>query len=111
VKFGLMVEAITQIANILSFFPEMHQAIILGSRATGNYKTGSDVDIALKGESIAHEIVTQIKYQLSEESKMPYFFDVTDYDKLKNEDLIIHIDRCGKFFFRDHKDLRGFQNL
>jgi len=72
-KFGLMVEAITQIANIISFFPEMHRAIIFGSRAIGNYKTGSDADIALKGETITHEIVTQIKYQLSEKTTIPYF--------------------------------------
>jgi hypothetical protein len=27
---------------------------------------------------------------------MPYFFDVVDYDKLRNEDLIVYIDQSGK---------------
>jgi predicted nucleotidyltransferase len=95
-KFGLKVEDIKQISDIISSVPEVHQAIIFGSRAMGNYKIGSDVDIAIKGEKITHEIVTEIKYRLNEETTMPYFFDVVDYDKLQNEELITHIDQFGK---------------
>jgi predicted nucleotidyltransferase len=106
-KFGLKAKDIKQISNIISSFPEVHQTLIFGSRAMGNYKTGSDVDIALKGETITHEIVTQIKYQLNEETTMPYFFDVVDYGRLKNEDLKTHIDQFGKALI----DLKGFENL
>jgi predicted nucleotidyltransferase len=98
-RFGLKTENIKQISNIVSSFTEVQQAIIFGSRAMGNYKNGSDVDIALKGENITYEIVTQIKYQLNEETTMPYFFDVVDYDRLKNEDLKTHIDQFGKALF------------
>lgn len=100
-KFGLKAEDIKQITDIIITFPEVHQAIIFGSRAMGNYKNGSDVDIALKGKNITHEIVTEIKYQLNEETPMPYFFDVVDYDRLKNEDLITHIDQFGKVLFTE----------
>lgn len=98
-KFGLMVEAITQIANLISFFPEMHRAIIFGSRAMGNFKSGSDVDIALKDENITPEIVTEINYRLNEETSMPYFLDVAAYDELQNQNLIVHIDQFGKTLF------------
>jgi len=30
---------------------------------------------------------------------MPYFFDVVDYDRLKIEDLIAHIDQFGEALF------------
>jgi predicted nucleotidyltransferase len=61
-KIELKTEDIKQITDIVYTFPEVHQAIIFGSRALGNYKNGSDVDIALKGKNITHEIVTGIKY-------------------------------------------------
>lgn len=98
-KFGLSAEDIQQISDIILCFPEVYQAIIFGSRAMGNYKNGSDVDIALKGKNISHEIITEIKYRLNEETPMPYFFDVVDYDELQNKELLIHIDQFGKIFF------------
>lgn len=107
-KFGLKEADIKQISAIINSFKEVYQAIIFGSRSMGNYKTGSDVDIALKGENITHEIVTQIKYQLNEETTMPYFFDVVDYDRLKNEDLKTHIDQFGKVFYKKIKRPQRF---
>lgn len=45
-----------------NFFAAVHQAAIFSCRARGNYKNGSDVDIALKGKTIPHEIASEIKY-------------------------------------------------
>ena len=101
-KFGLTGADIEQISTIIGSFPEVQQAIIFGSRALGSHKNGSDVDIALKGKNIPHAIVTRIKYQLNEETTMPYFFDVVDYDALRNEELKTHIDQFGKIFFARH---------
>ena len=101
-KFGLTGADIEQITTIIGSFPEVQQAIIFGSRAMGSYKNGSDVDIALKGKNIPHANITQIKYQLNEETTMPYFFDVVDYDALRNEELKTHIDQFGKIFFERH---------
>ena len=98
-KFGLTKKDIKYIREIFFTFPEVWQAIIFGSRAMGNYKNGSDVDIALKGENISHETITKIKYILNEELALPYFFDVVHYETLKNENLIKHVDNFGKILF------------
>lgn len=98
-KFGLRAADITQLKDIIFAFPEVQQAIIFGSRAMGNFKNGSDVDLALKGENMTPEIVSEIKYRLNEETSMPYFFDVVDYDELQNQNLIVHIDQFGKVLF------------
>ena len=90
---------IKQITDIIHSFPEIDQAIIFGSRAMGNYKNGSDVDIALKGKNISHEIVAEIRYRLNEETLLPFFFDVVDFNELQNEDLIAHINQFGKVLF------------
>ncbi|MDZ7330645.1 MAG: nucleotidyltransferase domain-containing protein [candidate division KSB1 bacterium] len=95
-RFGLREHEIKQLTQIIFSFPEVQEAIIFGSRAMGNFKSGSDVDIAIRGKNITHEIITQIRYLLNEETLMPYFFDVVDYDQITNEDLKQHIDQFGK---------------
>ena len=78
-----------------SEFPNVKEAIIFGSRAKGNFKNGSDVDIALKGENINLEIVSNISYRLNEETVLPYKFDVLDYQSINNSKLTEHINRIG----------------
>jgi len=64
-------------------------AIIFGSRAKGNYKKGSDIDIAVdQGEK-------KLSYLLNEETNLPYFFDVVNRKKIKNKNLLEHIERAG----------------
>jgi uncharacterized protein len=87
------------IISILQKYPEVAGAWLFGSRAKGNYKTGSDVDIALKGEHLTAEITSNISYQLNEETSLPYKFDVLNYHVISNLDLKEHIDRVGIRFF------------
>ncbi|SCA63943.1 hypothetical protein SCG7109_BR_00050, partial [Chlamydiales bacterium SCGC AG-110-M15] len=37
---------------VLSQYPQVHSALIYGSRAKGNYRPGSDIDLSLKGENL-----------------------------------------------------------
>ncbi|MDD4191775.1 MAG: nucleotidyltransferase domain-containing protein [Mangrovibacterium sp.] len=94
--FGLKNKDIEDITNVLRNFPEVEQAIIFGSRAKGNYKNGSDVDIAIKGEKASYKIALQISGILNEDTVMPYRFDVLNYGDLKNKELTAHINRVGK---------------
>lgn len=71
------------------------KAVIFGSRAMGNYKRGSDIDIALIGT----EKILKINDILNEESPMPYFFDLIAYDCISNENLREHINSQGKVIF------------
>jgi predicted nucleotidyltransferase len=87
------------ILQTIEKFPEIEQAVLFGSRAKGNYKKGSDVDIVLRGYEITPHIVSRIKYILNEEVPLPWFFDVLHYDNLKNEELKEHIDRVGMVFY------------
>lgn len=93
-KFGLTDEEITQIIEVLKSIPEIECGIIYGSRALGTYKRGSDIDLALKGK-INLDVVAKVKWILEEETKLPYFFDVTDYKSITNHELKQHIDIYG----------------
>ena len=96
---GLRQPDLDIVLSILDEFPNVKEAIIFGSRAKGNFRNGSDVDIALKGENINLEIVTTISYKLNEETILPYKFDVLDYQSINNNKLTEHINRKGISFY------------
>ncbi len=64
--------------------------ILFGSRAKGSHNRGSDVDLAVIGDE------KRANYVLNEETNMPYFFDVVNIKKIKNRNLLEHIQRVGK---------------
>ncbi|MBK8550328.1 MAG: nucleotidyltransferase domain-containing protein [Ignavibacteria bacterium] len=96
---GLRREDLENIIFILKKENGIESAYLFGSRAKGVYKNGSDVDIALKGKQIDHNLINHISYLLNEETPMPYRFDVINYNKIKNTELISHIDRNGQLIF------------
>lgn len=98
--FGLKESDILQICSTLALHNEVDEAILFGSRAKGTYKKGSDVDIALKGNSINLSTINSISFTLNEESLMPYKFDILNFQTLQNQELINHIKRVGVCFYK-----------
>ena len=96
-KFGLSEDNIIKIKSIFSEFPEIEEVIIFGSRAKGNYKNGSDIDLALKGSNLNLKLANSISNKL-DDLFLPYTFDLVIYSQIENEDLIDHIDRVGVVF-------------
>jgi len=101
--FGLRDSDILDIIQVLEKFPEVESARIFGSRAKGNYRNGSDVDLAVFGNNIPFERIIHISSVLNEETVMPYYFDVLDYYSIENADLVRHIDRIGKIIYSKEK--------
>jgi predicted nucleotidyltransferase len=94
-SFGLRDSDIEEIRNALRRFPEIKRAVIFGSRAKGVQRPGSDVDIAIFGESISFDTLAHLHYILEEDSTMPYFFDIVAYHSIDNLELKAHIDLVG----------------
>ncbi len=97
-EFGLPEEDVKKISKVFSLFPEVEEVVVFGSRAKGNYKSGSDIDLAFKGEKITHNILNKISVKL-DELLLPYIIETTLYRNIDNEDLIEHINRRGKIFY------------
>lgn len=97
---GLREDNLNDIINVLLSFSDVEKAVIFGSRAKGNYKAGSDVDICISGEKLVQQTCTRISYILNEESTLPYFFDILHYEKINNQNLKDHIDRDGICFYQ-----------
>ena len=95
--FGLSPQIFDKIQNVLAQYPEIEQAIIYGSRARGDQRTGSDIDLTLKGKNLTEALRKQIFVQL-DALNTPYLFDLSLFDQLNNPALIENIQREGKVF-------------
>jgi len=101
--FGLNPSDIDLITHVFRRYPDIKEAIIFGSRAMGNYKPGSDVDIALKGD-LTPETSTHIHIELNERLPLPYKFDIVAYSDLSHQPLLEHIDQYGKILYNRSKN-------
>jgi len=102
--FGLSNTSINQLNNIFSQYPDVEKVIIYGSRAKGNYKNGSDIDLTLLGNNINIDILNSI-YTAVDDILLPYTVDLSIYQHIDNMALIQHIENLGKLFYLKKKDL------
>jgi len=98
-KFGLDDETIGKIQMVFAGFPEIVTAVIYGSRAKGDFKNGSDIDLTLKGKSLNLSIINKIELEL-DDLLLPHTFDISIFKQISNADLIAHIKRAGLLFYK-----------
>ncbi len=98
-NFGLSNKTLTYIIDNIKEFSEIEGAKIYGSRALGNYKRGSDIDLVLLGAEVNEQIVLELSKRFNQELPLPYHFDVIAYGSIKNEALVEHIDQYGIIIF------------
>jgi predicted nucleotidyltransferase len=94
---GLSVQAASAICGVLASHPSVSQAILFGSRAKGNYKNGSDIDLALTGPVDFSELGS-IAWEL-DDLLLPWEIDLVQFDNITNPDLREHITRVGQIFY------------
>ena len=98
-EYGLSDKTFTILNSIFQKYPGIKQVIIYGSRAKGKYREGSDIDLSIKtDDTFTRTDLLRISGEF-DDSDIPYFVDVSIYDKLSNPDLKAHIDRVGKVLF------------
>lgn len=76
----------------------IESVLIYDSRAKGNYKMGSDIDLTIKGATLSFSELVHIEDQI-DDLYLPYMVDLSQYEKLKNSDLIEHINRVGAIIY------------
>lgn len=99
-NFGLKDKVIEQIQNIFSHYETIESAIIYGSRAKGNYTPGSDIDLTFTGEGLTLSNSVYPVMDEIEDLLLPYTFDISILASIENQELIDHINRVGKVFYR-----------
>ena len=99
-KYGLSEAQLQETIAFIGQYPEVEAAVLFGSRAIDTYKEASDVDIALKGARVTHGLAAKMKFDIEEDSVLPFFFDFVAYPLITNEALKTHIDTKGAVIFR-----------
>jgi predicted nucleotidyltransferase len=96
--FGLSDKTITAIRQTFAEFPAVEKAILYGSRAKGNFKHGSDIDLTLVGDMLDINALGRIADRL-DESLIPYQVDLSIFGQLRHAGLKEHIERVGVVFY------------
>ena len=103
-KYGLQDNAIQGIHGVLSRFPQVTRATLYGSRAKGNQRKGSDIDLALCGDAdLTLKVLCKIAEDL-EALSLPYTFDLALRSAISGSDLLEHINRAGVVFYEKGSD-------
>ena len=97
--YGLPDATIELIRRILVAFPAVDTAILYGSRAKGNYRKGSDIDLTLSGATLDQRQLAEIAGKL-DESAIPYQVDLSIKEQIDNPALLEHIQRVGVVFYQ-----------
>lgn len=98
-KYGFSERDRSRMLMIFSSCRNLERAILYGSRAKGNFKPFSDVDITLEGEGLTRRDLLHLSAAF-EESALPYIFDLSLYRNIENEALLSHIARRGVEVYR-----------
>jgi uncharacterized protein len=91
---GLTQEQTAAILMEARKFENLNRLVLFGSRAMGNYKRGSDIDLAVWGLDI--DQVRELKIRLNEYLSLPWKFDVVSFESISDPELQRHITENGK---------------
>jgi len=97
-KYGITEKTISKINTVLAHYPQVEQATLYGSRAAGNYKNGSDIDLTLYGESLTFSTLSLITEEL-DDLLLPYTIDLSIFADISDLDVVDHIRRIGAVFY------------
>ncbi len=106
-RFGLKEDVIAKICAVLAGFPQVEKAVIYGSRAKGDYQSGSDIDLTLYG---GEDLTLQALYKIMnalDDLLLPYTMDLSIYNDIGDTDVIAHIQRVGVIFYLKGEPVSG----
>jgi uncharacterized protein len=96
--FGLPTQVLSAMRDVFRQYSQVELVLIYGSRAKGNYRRGSDIDLTLIGKNLTYALLNKIETQL-DDLLLPYSIDLSLFSHIDNVELVDHIKRVGKTFY------------
>lgn len=103
--YGLPNHVVDALIELFKQHPHIEQVKLYGSRAKGNYRPGSDIDLCLVGLKLTLKELFQIELQI-DDLLLPWKVDLTVKHKIDHPALLDHIDRVGQIFYLKAADLQ-----
>jgi predicted nucleotidyltransferase len=97
-KFGLSDSVIEELRNVFRRHANIEKVLIFGSRSKGDYRPGSDIDLALIGKDIDYRQLLDISCEI-DDLELLYSVDLLDYNKKIGTPIGNHIARVGQTFY------------
>lgn len=98
-KYGLSDSAIQKLHSVFAKHPEVAKVLLYGSRAKGNFKNGSDIDLTMIGDDLNDEILYKILDEI-DDLLLPHEVDLSIFKQLIKPEFIDHIERVGAVFYQ-----------
>jgi predicted nucleotidyltransferase len=95
---GLPDKAVAKLLSVFAAHPHVEQVILYGSRAKGNYRPGSDIDLTIVGNAVDWQELLRIDNEI-DDLLLPYKWDLSLLRQIDNPDLLEHIRRVGVVFY------------
>ena len=108
--FGLKNSHINAIQSVLKQYDTVEKAVLYGSRAKGNYRNGSDIDLTLTGDNLDLTTLMRIENEL-DDLLLPHKIDLSIFQKIENPDLKEHIITIFVSKMDKHLTMQNNQNL
>lgn len=99
---GLNISDCAKLKEAFAQYPEIQRVILYGSRAKGNFRPNSDIDLTIIG-NLDWQKFTELESEL-DDLLLPYKIDLSLFEQLENTQLIEHIQRVGKVFYLKEND-------
>ena len=99
-QFGLPAKAVRDLQEVFSREATIRRAIVYGSRAKGNYRPGSDIDITLDAPALGFDQLLRLETTL-DDLMLPYRIDLSLLHHIDNPDLLDHMARVGQVLYKN----------
>lgn len=104
IKTGISSNLLNEIIRIISKYKNVEKAVIFGSRARGNFKKISDIDICIFGDDMTHKEMNLMEFEIKE-IDTPLDFDVINFKSISKDELKKNILNDGVEIYVRKKDV------
>ena len=94
IDFGIKEDRLNKIRSVLARYPQVNRAVIFGSRATGDFKHNSDIDLAVYMVDSEDKMPGELLLEIDDAAGI-YKIDVIDMLRLNNKTLRQRIEEEG----------------
>ncbi|MCQ2306916.1 MAG: nucleotidyltransferase domain-containing protein [Bacteroidales bacterium] len=97
--YGLSDTTISDLRLVFIRHANVREVVIFGSRAKGEYREGSDIDLAVIADNLTYNQLMDMMLEIDDLGLL-YKVDLIDYNKNKDNPIGEHIRRVGKTFYK-----------
>lgn len=93
-RFGLPDDVLPRLVEVLASNDNVKRITLYGSRAKGNQRTGSDIDLCLDADALSLGELLKLETDI-DDLLLPWKVDISVRQQIENSELTAHIDRVG----------------